>query len=73
MYDIIIEVLELIKKECISHTDDEADEDEFPDVCSTCPYFDGAFCIFKKSVYGGIPEEWNLNSLREKLEKENKL
>lgn len=73
MYDLVIEVLEIIKKECISHDDDKADEDELPDVCAKCPFFDGVFCLFNAGFDGRIPEEWDLNSLREKLEKENRL
>ena len=69
----ILTALEYIKEECISHADDKADEDEIPDVCTKCPFFDGVFCFFNAGFDGRIPEEWDLDSLQEKLGKENKL
>lgn len=72
MNDRIIEVLEIIKKECKSHSDDIADVHDRPDVCEGCPFDIGIFCFFNAGFDGRIPEEWDLEELREMLLKQQK-
>lgn len=75
MYDLIIEVLEIIKRECNGYPDNEYDENDEPTSCLKCPFFTDKYegCFFKSFNDAKIPEEWDISSLREKLEKENRL
>lgn len=75
MYDLIIEVLEIIKRECNKHPDNEYDENDNPITCVNCPFCTDKYegCFFKSFNDSKIPEEWDINLLKEKLEKENRL
>lgn len=64
----ILTTLEFIKKECESHSDSEADDDEIPDVCTGCIFAqDDGLCFFSMKFEGKIPEEWDIDALSEKM------
>lgn len=66
----ILTALELIKKECKSHSE-EYDENDFPIGCNNCIFHisDVKNCFFNAGWDGTIPEEWNLEDLERRMKK----
>ena len=60
--ELQLSVLASIRNLCLDHPEHYNEDDE-PDGCVGCPYFQEGMCFFAYIADSKIPEEWNLEAL----------